>query len=263
LAEFRAVADGLAAVPEGAAVAVVTDHADVTDFGVRGVPGFRPSPAVASVLRDLLERRAVHDVRWYWAARQETQGQRRCQALIDRHLRAATAWERFVEACRGAGLERIFVPDFEAWLAPRPPLVREAPDEDWAATFERRDRYLAADPSGSRVYVRQLRLPRPRGGSLSETFLGSRAAGWCEELVAYAPVAGAAAAYLGQLRSNFLLLALLYEPDIAVLVQARPGATLEDVLDAAVAAWSATRIARGEHVTLPADPQPAEPVIHA
>src|SRR2546430_1546888 len=37
----------------------------------------------------------------------------------------------------------------------------------------------------------------------------------------------------------------------------------DDVLDAAVAAWSATRIARGEHVTFPADPLPGEPVIHA
>jgi len=37
----------------------------------------------------------------------------------------------------------------------------------------------------------------------------------------------------------------------------------DDVLDAAVAAWSATRIARGEHVTFPADPLRSEPVIHA
>lgn len=37
----------------------------------------------------------------------------------------------------------------------------------------------------------------------------------------------------------------------------------DDVLDAAVAAWTATRIARGEHVTIPADPAPGEPVIHA
>ena len=37
----------------------------------------------------------------------------------------------------------------------------------------------------------------------------------------------------------------------------------DDVLDAAIAAWSAHRIARGEHVTLPADPRPGEPVIHA
>ena len=36
----------------------------------------------------------------------------------------------------------------------------------------------------------------------------------------------------------------------------------DDVLDAAVVAWTATRIARGEHRTLPADPQPGEAVIH-
>jgi predicted RNase H-like nuclease len=37
----------------------------------------------------------------------------------------------------------------------------------------------------------------------------------------------------------------------------------DDVLDAAVAAWTATRIARGEQVTFPADPAPGEPLIHA
>jgi predicted RNase H-like nuclease len=36
----------------------------------------------------------------------------------------------------------------------------------------------------------------------------------------------------------------------------------DDVLDAAVVAWTATRIARGEHMTFPADPRPREPVIH-
>jgi predicted RNase H-like nuclease len=40
-------------------------------------------------------------------------------------------------------------------------------------------------------------------------------------------------------------------------------ASIDDVLDAAVAAWSATRIARGEHVTVPADAAAGEPVIHA
>jgi len=38
---------------------------------------------------------------------------------------------------------------------------------------------------------------------------------------------------------------------------------VDDVLDAAVAAWTATRIVRGEHVTIPPDPAPGEPVIHA
>jgi predicted RNase H-like nuclease len=37
----------------------------------------------------------------------------------------------------------------------------------------------------------------------------------------------------------------------------------DDVVDAAIGAWTATRIARGEHVTFPADPLPDEPVIHA
>jgi len=37
----------------------------------------------------------------------------------------------------------------------------------------------------------------------------------------------------------------------------------DDVLDATVAAWTATRVARGEHVTVPGDPQPGEPVIYA
>jgi predicted RNase H-like nuclease len=37
----------------------------------------------------------------------------------------------------------------------------------------------------------------------------------------------------------------------------------DDVVDAAVTAWSATRIARGEDVTIPEDNAPDEPVIHA
>jgi predicted RNase H-like nuclease len=37
----------------------------------------------------------------------------------------------------------------------------------------------------------------------------------------------------------------------------------DDVLDAAVAAWTATRIARGEHIAVPSDPRRGEPVIHA
>jgi predicted RNase H-like nuclease len=37
----------------------------------------------------------------------------------------------------------------------------------------------------------------------------------------------------------------------------------DDVLDATVAAWTATRIARREHIIVPADPQPGEPVIYA
>ena len=37
----------------------------------------------------------------------------------------------------------------------------------------------------------------------------------------------------------------------------------DDVIDAAVAGWSATRIARHQHVTFPSDPRAHEPVIHA
>jgi predicted RNase H-like nuclease len=38
---------------------------------------------------------------------------------------------------------------------------------------------------------------------------------------------------------------------------------VDDVLDAAIAAWTASRIARGEHVTVPPDPAPGEAVIYA
>jgi predicted RNase H-like nuclease len=40
-------------------------------------------------------------------------------------------------------------------------------------------------------------------------------------------------------------------------------AGVDDVLDACILAWSATRIATGEHRTFPADPTPGEPVIVA
>lgn len=36
-----------------------------------------------------------------------------------------------------------------------------------------------------------------------------------------------------------------------------------DVLDAAAAAWTARRVARGEHLTVPEDPSPGEPLIIA
>jgi hypothetical protein len=246
LAEFAAAAAGLAAVPRGAAVALVTDHADVTDFGVRGVPAFRPSPGVAPILRDLRERATARQVAWYWAARSETDGQRRCQILIDRHLRAATARQRFLGTCQAAGLGRVLAPDFDAWLAPREPLVgaraastpperpsRQQADEEWAASFERRERYLAADPTSPRVYVRQLRLSGGQNVSLPQAFLGSKAAGWCDVLSERPPLAGASAAFLGELRSHFHLLALLFEPDLAILVQTRPGASVDDIQDCA------------------------------
>ena len=232
LAEFLAAAEGLATVPAGANVAVVTDHADVTDFGVRGVPAFRPSRAVAPVLEALQERAGARQVRWFWAAGDETDGQRRCQSLIDRHLRAATVWPRFLETCRAAGLGRAFLPDFGVWLASREPQI-DQPHAQWAATFERRERYLAADPTSPRVYLRQLRLVRQPNMALVDAFARSAVAGWCERLWEHPPLAGAAAARLGQLRGQLLLLALLFEPDVAMLVQTRPGASLDDLLNAA------------------------------
>jgi hypothetical protein len=232
LAEFAAAADGLMAVPSGASVAVVSDHADLSDFGVRGVSAFRPSMPVADRLRAIREQAAMRQVRWYWAERDETDGQRRCQALIDRQVRAAPAHDRFVAACRAAGLWRLYVPNFERWLAPREPLF-DGPHQDWAATFERRDRFLAADPGAPRLYVRQIRLHVSRETSLSAAFLTSPARAWCGELVRHEALAGAQAAWLAQLRNGFVGLALLFEPDAALIIQTRPGAKLEHVLDAA------------------------------
>jgi hypothetical protein len=231
LAEFVAAVSGLAAVPPGSVVAVVTDHADVTDFGVRGVPAFRPSRSMIPILEELRQLAAQRQVTWYWAARDETDGQRRCQRLIDRQLRAADAWRRFQRTCVAAGLRRVFVPSFDRWLAPREPLV-DQPGEHWSATFERRDRYLAAGATSSRVYVRQVPLQRAPGMSLSTAFARSRAGRWCDDLQPHPSQANAAAVFLGYLRNCFPLQLLLYEPDLAVLVQARPGATLDDVLEA-------------------------------
>ena len=49
----------------------------------------------------------------------------------------------------------------------------------------------------------------------------------------HAPLGGASVARLVELRSHFSALVLLYEPALALLVQARPGAGLDDVLEAA------------------------------
>jgi hypothetical protein len=54
------------------------------------------------------------------------------------------------------------------------------------------------------------------------------------------PFAGAHAALLMHLRSGFLGLALLFEPDAALIIQTRPGARLEHVLDAGAAVQSVT-----------------------
>ena len=232
LAEFAAAADGLAAVPSGASVAVVSDHADVSDFGVRGVPAFRPSVPVGIMLEAIRRQAAVRQVRWYWAERHETDGQRRCQALIDRQVRALPAYDRFLATCRAAGLRRLHVPCFERWLAPREPLV-DHPHQDWAATFERRDTFLAADPGSPRLYVRQLRLQVPPDADLPAAFLASPARAWCEELAPHDALAGAQGAWLARLYNGFVGLVLLFEPDTALIIQTRPGARLEHVLDAA------------------------------
>jgi predicted RNase H-like nuclease len=59
-------------------------------------------------------------------------------------------------------------------------------------------------------------------------------------------------------------LRLLRRAGIAIPVRLDAGLVrCDDILDAAVVAWTATRIGRGEHVTVPPDPAPGEPVIHA
>ncbi len=237
LAEFSAAADGLAAVPSGARVALISDHADLSDFGVRGVPAFRPSAPVAYVLQAIRQQSEERNVAWYWAEHDETDGQRRCQALIDRQVRAAPAYDRFIAACRAARLRRVWLPSFERWLAPRQPLVDD-PHEDWAATFERRDCFLAAKPGCPRLYLRQFRLAVRGDVSLAAAFVASPPGGWCDELVEHEPLAGAQTARLVYLRSGFVGLALLFEPDAALLIQTRPGARLEDVLDAAASVRS-------------------------
>jgi hypothetical protein len=64
-------------------------------------------------------------------------------------------------------------------------------------------------------------------------FLASPARTWCEELTPHAALAGAHGAWLARLHKGFVGLVLLFEPDTALLIQTRPGAQLEDVLDAA------------------------------
>jgi predicted RNase H-like nuclease len=79
-------------------------------------------------------------------------------------------------------------------------------------------------------------------------------------VLAGAPLASAKRTWNGQHER----LALLHAAGIVIPAQLDAGLVpVDDVLDAAVAAWTATRIARGEHVTFPGDPAPGEPVIHA
>ncbi len=239
LAEFSAAADGLTAVPDGAPVAVISDHADLSDFGVRGLPAFRPSRQVASVLEAIRVQSAARTVSWYWAEHDETDGQRRCQALIDRQMRAAPAYDQFITTCASTGIRHVWLPAFDRWIAPRTPLVGD-PHEDWAATFERRDCFVAAKTDGPRLYLRQLRLIVRDNQSLVTAFATSPAGGWCDDLVDIEPLASAHAALLMHLRSGFVGLALLFEPDAALIIQTRPGARLEHVLDAAAAVQSVT-----------------------
>jgi predicted RNase H-like nuclease len=83
--------------------------------------------------------------------------------------------------------------------------------------------------------------------------------------VSFAVLAGAPLAFAKRTwNGQHERLALLRR--VAIKIPKRLDAGLvpvDDVLDAAVAAWTATRIARGEHLTIPSDPAPGDPVIHA
>jgi hypothetical protein len=75
---------------------------------------------------------------------------------------------------------------------------------------------------------------------LAAAFVASPASGWCDQRSEHEPLAGAQAASLMYLRSGFVGLGLLFEPDAALLIQTPPGALLEDVLDAAAPVRSVT-----------------------
>ena len=238
LAEFTAAVDGLASVPVGTSVAVVSDHVDLPDFGILGAPSFAPSPRVASALAALRELAGARTVHWYWEQRQETSGQQRCQVLIGRRLRAAVARERFVAACAAAGLDRLFLPDFARWLAPdRPdldaPRVWPGLREQWSATFQPLAAYLSAVHNTPRLFLRQLEFrPAPADG-LTAAFERSVLASWCATLERNPPIAGSSATYLARLRSGAAMVCLLFEPATGLLAQTRPGAAISDALDAA------------------------------
>jgi hypothetical protein len=238
LAEFVAVADGLRTLPPGASAVVVTDHVDITDFGVHGEPSFAPSPHVATVLEEVRALIAARRVHWYWAERSETEGQRRCQALIERRLAAAHALDRFLAACRQLGLRRVFLPDFARWLAPHGPSRRarrawDGAREEWAATFEATDSFLQAREPGPRLGLRQIALGTGAAPDIVAAFERSPIARWCASLAQTVPLGGAVCAYTGRLRSGFPLVVLLYPPATAMLIQPRPGAELSHALDAA------------------------------
>lgn len=238
LAEFMAVAGGLRALPAGAVVAVVTDHVDITDFGAHGVPSFAPSAHVAAVLEEVRALAADRTVRWYWAERGETEGQRRCQVLIERRLTAAHAFDRFLATCRQLGLRRVYLPDFSRWLAPHGPSARtrrawDGAREEWAATFEAAEDFLQARGSGPRLGLRQIAFGTGVAPDIVAAFERSPIARWCASLAQTAPLGSAVCAYTGRLHSGFPLVVLLYFPATAVLIQPRPGAELSHALDAA------------------------------
>jgi predicted RNase H-like nuclease len=83
--------------------------------------------------------------------------------------------------------------------------------------------------------------------------------------VSFAVLAGAALAFAKRTwNGQHERLTLLRRAGITIPKRLDAGLVpVDDVLDAAVAAWTATRIARGEHVTIPSDAAPGEPVIHA
>jgi hypothetical protein len=146
-------------------------------------------------------------------------------------------------------VRRVYLPNFARWLAPRGPAPSArrawpAAHEDWAATFEHADSFLAAGPPGPRLYLRQFTLDTAAYPGLAAAFHASVIASWCSELGRHAPLAGSDATYVGRLRSGFAMVALLFEPGTALLVQPRPGAELAHALDAAATVAEAPPAAR-------------------
>jgi hypothetical protein len=186
LAEFSAAANGLDAVARGGGQRS-RRRERVWSPRRASLPA---QPAVTGVLQALRAGAAMREVRWYWAERDESAGQLRCQALIQRQVRVGQAYSRFLTTCRAAGLARVFLPRFQRWLAPREPIVAGSrntglPRSNGATAFS------LADTSSPRVYLRQLRLDRLRHASLSAAFLASPAVGWCDDLEEREPLSGA------------------------------------------------------------------------
>ena len=149
-----------------------------------------------------------------------------------------------VEARRGAGPRRssvFFTPSREALEAPTYAAARAVAPETSAQGWALRTAILDA----ARVDDSRLHEVHPE---VSFAVLGGE------------PLVFAKRTWNGQHeRARLLVKAGIKLPDRldAGIVSA------DDVLDATVAAWTATRIAGGEHRTLPSDPGQGEPVIHA